>query len=202
MKVDKFKRGQIWWLLDTKNYQDSVQGGNRPVIIVSNNINNRYSSNITVIPCTSKEKADLPTHIIFDIETKSTALVEGIQTVSINQLSRYIGTCDQDIMNRIDKALKIALDLTSTTIKDNYGQPNTTIHKTAQQNIKDIPSVQSKSANTTNKRIKYTIEDMQKYIDEYVKHGINYVIEKYNEKSDRSVFNKVYRFRKLLGVHK
>ena len=92
MKVDKFKRGQIWWLQENKIYDGNVQSGNRPVIIISNDANNRHSNNLTVVPCTSQDKKDLPTHFTFTINEESIALAECIRTINKEKIGTYIGT--------------------------------------------------------------------------------------------------------------
>lgn len=110
--MHKYLRGQIYWLHDVKEYDGSVQGGSRPVIIVSNNRANKFSNNLTIVPCTSiKNKKNLPTHVFLNINEPSIALTEDIQTVSKQRIGLFIGTCTTNIMNEIDNALKIALDL-------------------------------------------------------------------------------------------
>lgn len=76
--------------IDFGRNSGSVQSGKRPAIVVSNNINNMHSPNITVIPMTTKTKTILPTHIYINdelaeklgIDSASTILCEQIQTVS------------------------------------------------------------------------------------------------------------------------
>jgi mRNA interferase MazF len=87
------------------------QNGIRPCLVVSNNLNNKYSSVIIVIPITSKIKKDLPMHYIlknkdygfFDSEI-NTVLTEQIRCVSIERLIRKIGRIDiLDLMHIINK---------------------------------------------------------------------------------------------------
>lgn len=52
------------WLADLGKSSSSVQGGVRPVLVISNNIGNKYSPNVTVVPITSSTiKRQLPTHV-------------------------------------------------------------------------------------------------------------------------------------------
>ena len=76
--------------IDFGSNKGSVQSGKRPAIVISNNVNNMHSPNITVVPMTTKLKTTLPTHIFINkelanklgIDTESTILCEQIQTVS------------------------------------------------------------------------------------------------------------------------
>lgn len=59
------KQYEIWFAELGDHYGTSVQSGNRPVLILTNDVANRYSQTFTVIPLTSKmKKLDLPTHIV------------------------------------------------------------------------------------------------------------------------------------------
>lgn len=46
---------------------------------------------------------------------------------------------------------------------------------------------------------KYNLEDMQRFVNDYENHNLDYMIKKYNEVSDKAVQNKVYRFRKIIN---
>lgn len=63
MEVLKYLRGQIWWA--NLDYLESItQRGKRPVIIISNNLANRFSGNVTVIPLTTQiKRLDIRTHL-------------------------------------------------------------------------------------------------------------------------------------------
>lgn len=117
MKIDKVvKRGDIYYA-DLSPVIGSEQGGVRPVIIVQNNIGNKFSPTIIVAPITSKmNKAKLPTHIEvsakqFGLEKDSVMLLEQIRTIDKMRLREFIGTADEKIMNKVDQVLKISLSL-------------------------------------------------------------------------------------------
>ena len=81
------KRGMIVFA-DLGGNKGSIQSGKRPVLICSNDMNNKYSSVLTVIPLTSKmSKRPLPTHVELNSENtpclkfKSIALCEQIITL-------------------------------------------------------------------------------------------------------------------------
>jgi len=104
------KRGEVW-LTDLGIGTGSIQGGVRPVLVVSNEKNNRFSPNITIIPLTSKSKRNLPTHVVFDqkefLSEVSIALVEQITTISKEGVIKYMGKANNEIMIEIDKAIGI-----------------------------------------------------------------------------------------------
>ena len=196
MKVDKFKRGQIWWLQENKIYDGNVQSGTRPVIIISNDANNRHSNNLTVVPCTSQDKKDLPTHFTFTINEESIALAECIRTVNKERIGTYIGTCDDEIMKAIDNIVKIALGLNvvnSEPVK---------INKPIICNEHSTDKLEDNLKENRGRKPKYTSDEMIKFIKDYEHYDMNFMLEKYGEKSAKAVTNKVYRFRKLTAKGK
>ena len=187
MKVMKFKQGQIWWNQNCSTY-DNTQGKSRPVIIVSNDKANQYSTNVTVVPCTTKVKnMYLPTHVKFKLnDIENIALCENILTISKSKLTTFEGICDNELLGKIKEALKIALGFIEIS-EDDYtseSEPSTDIQVT---NNLDSP-----------KKLKYSLEYMNKYIDDYVSNGIDYIVDKYNEVSTKSAYSKIYRFRKFI----
>lgn len=103
------KRGQIWYA-DLSPVRGSEQGGLRPVVIVQNDIGNKYAPTVIAIPLTTQTKNDLPTHAT--VMTNSTALCEQVKTLDKSRLKKCIGECTIVEMAAIDKALKISLNLT------------------------------------------------------------------------------------------
>ena len=85
------QRMEIWFAKLDRDNDNSVICGNRPVIVVSNEQNNRYANTITVIPITgSLKRLDLPSHV--DIGNV-TALTEQITTIDKKCLDRKLGYC-------------------------------------------------------------------------------------------------------------
>lgn len=188
MGVDRYKRGQIWWHKSNNIYNGSVQGGTRPVVIVSNNKANKFSKNVTVVPCTSQDKKDLPTHFKFILDEHTTVLCEQITTISSDELTTYIGTCDDYSMQQLNKALYIAIGLDNVvedfkdTIRDNIMQ--------CDEPIENINT-------TTRKRgrpIKYTPEYKLKFIADYDNHDLNYMVENY-KLSEKDIKTKIKKFK-------
>ena len=112
------KRGDIYWI-EQSNYRPavgSVQKPRRPGIVVSNNANNAFSNTIEIVYLTGKPKKEIPTHCaIVSTGTHSTALCEQIQTISIEQITQYIGRCTDEEMAEIDKCIAISLGLPEHT---------------------------------------------------------------------------------------
>ena len=93
-----------------------VQGGYRPVVIVSNNMANTYSPVVTVIPLTTKlGKKCLPTHVVLlttGLRNVSIALCEHILTIDKSLLRRYIGyISDPDDRDALDHAMAVQIGL-------------------------------------------------------------------------------------------
>ena len=110
------KRGDIYYA-DLNPVIGSEQGGIRPVVILQNDIGNKYSPTVIVAAITSKiDKAKLPTHIeitrdVSNLEKDSVILLEQIRTVDKKRLQRQVAHLDEDILKKIDRALEISLGL-------------------------------------------------------------------------------------------
>ena len=90
----------------------SVQGSIRPVIIVQNDVGNMHSPTTLVVPVTSQNKHNLPTHFsVKNLHKNSIALCEQIQTVDKTQLLKAIGKLDEEEMTMLKKALMVSLAL-------------------------------------------------------------------------------------------
>lgn len=110
------KRGDIFYA-DLSPVVGSEQGGIRPVLIVQNDVGNRYSPTIICAAITSQiNKAKLPTHIEVDcgkysLMKDSVVLLEQVRTLDKKRLREKIGHLDEELMNRVDKALMTSLGL-------------------------------------------------------------------------------------------
>lgn len=110
------RRGEIYYA-DLTPVVGSEQGGVRPVLIVQNDIGNRYSSTTIVCILTSKlKKPFLPTHVYlgkrFGLTEDTIALVEQIRTIDKARLRERVGKIDdEEIMREIDKAIHISMGL-------------------------------------------------------------------------------------------
>ncbi len=111
-------RGEIYYA-DLSPVVGSEQGGVRPVLVVQNDVGNKYSPTVIIAAITSQlTKAKLPTHIElekdkFNLNKDSVVLLEQIRTLDKRRLKDKIGKLDPLTMNRVDVALLISLGVTS-----------------------------------------------------------------------------------------
>jgi len=113
------RRGDIFYA-DLSPVIGSEQGGVRPVLVVQNDVGNKYSPTIIVAAITSQiNKARLPTHIEiiapeFGLPKDSVVLLEQIRTIDKKRLREKIGRFSEDLMRSVDEALKISIGLSNT----------------------------------------------------------------------------------------
>jgi mRNA interferase MazF len=114
--VNSVRRAEIW-MCDMSLTKGSEQGGTkRPVIVLSNDIGNKFSPVVTVACITSQlHKSKLPTHIEISEEhgmiKKSVILTEQLRTIDKSRLMFKITTLDDEMMEKVDEALQISLGL-------------------------------------------------------------------------------------------
>ncbi len=110
------KRGFIFFA-DLSPVVGSEQGGVRPVLIIQNDVGNRYSPTVIVAAITSQiDKAKLPTHIEvnaaeYNLDRNSVILLEQIRTIDKQRLQKKVTELDDKIMQRVDESLRISLGL-------------------------------------------------------------------------------------------
>lgn len=106
------QRGDIFYA-DLSPVIDSEQGGIRPVLIIQNNVGNKYSPNIIIIPITSQiSKSKLPTHVEVEILLQNGVIMsEHIRSISKSRLREKIGHITDDKMELVDEALRVSIGL-------------------------------------------------------------------------------------------
>ena len=111
------KRGDMFYA-DLSPVVGSEQGGIRPVLIIQNDMGNKYSPTVIAAAITSQmNKTKLPTHIEIDSEqcglkNKSVVLAEQIRTIDKSRLKEKIGHIeDEKIINKINNALGVSFGL-------------------------------------------------------------------------------------------
>lgn len=110
------KRGDIFYA-DLRPVVGSEQGGVRPVLIIQNDMGNRHSPTVICAAITSKmNKAKLPTHVEIDashyqLVKDSVILLEQVRTIDKSRLRERVCHLDNEILEKIDKALLISLAL-------------------------------------------------------------------------------------------
>lgn len=115
------KRGDIFFA-DLDPVIGSEQGGIRPVLIIQNNVGNKYSSTVIVAPITRRKKCmRLPTHTIIQLNgQENIVLLEQIRTVSRNRLISWVGRATTDEMYRVNNAICISLGIEMELAADLY----------------------------------------------------------------------------------
>lgn len=112
----KLYKGDIYYA-DLSPVIGSEQGGIRPVLIIQNDIGNRYSPTVIVASITSRlDKHRLPTHVSFQAQKyglprKSMVLLEQIRTIDRIRLNEYIGHMDCVEMQFVEDALLVSLGI-------------------------------------------------------------------------------------------
>lgn len=110
------KRGEIYYA-DLSPVIGSEQGGIRPVLIVQNDVGNRYSPTVIAAAITSQQdKSRLPTHISVSgggcgLQKDSIVLLEQMRTIDKQRLKERMGALDTNSMNMVDKAISVSLGL-------------------------------------------------------------------------------------------
>ncbi len=110
------KRGDIFFA-DLSPVVGSEQGGFRPVLVIQNDIGNRFSPTVIVAAITAQiQKAKLPTHVEVQgreggLERDSVILLEQIRTIDKQRLTDKITHLDDEMMRHVNEALQISLGL-------------------------------------------------------------------------------------------
>ena len=111
-------RGDIYYA-DLSPVVGSEQGGMPPVLIVQNNVGNRYSPTVIAAAITSQQnKAKLPTHIEIEARTyglskDSVILLEQVRTLDKRRLREKMGRLDEQVMGQVDDAIAVSFGLRS-----------------------------------------------------------------------------------------
>ncbi|MDP4162988.1 MAG: type II toxin-antitoxin system endoribonuclease NdoA [Bacillota bacterium] len=110
------KRGDVYFA-DLSPVVGSEQGGVRPVLVIQNDIGNRFSPTVIVAAITAQiQKAKLPTHVEinakrYGFERDSVILLEQIRTIDKQRLTDKITHLDDEMMGKVDEALQVSLGL-------------------------------------------------------------------------------------------
>ena len=214
MKVQKFKRGQIWWCKLPSSFDGCIQGKTRPVIIMSNDLANKHSNCLLAIPVTTQIKKDMPTHTVFELNNvMNTALAENLMSVNTNKLCDYIGSVDDELLAKLEDNIIIALGLNKYQTSNiqlaqsqldpftNYDCKYSSIQTEPEISdtiIDDITPTETSEPLIHYKRaskLKYNTDELKKdFIDNYKKHDLDWMVAYYDEVSKSAVTNKYYRF--------
>ena len=111
-------RGDIYYA-DLSPVVGSEQGGVRPVLVIQNNVGNKFSPTVIIAAITSQlTKAKLPTHIElnkdkYNLQKDSVVLLEQIRTLDKKRLKDKVCSIDEITMRQVDVAMMVSLGITS-----------------------------------------------------------------------------------------
>jgi mRNA interferase MazF len=116
VSTSEVKRGYIFFA-DLSPVVGSEQGGIRPVLVIQNDVGNKYSPTVIIAAITSHiEKAKLPTHVEveakeYGLEKDSVILLEQVRTIDKQRLLDKVTELDDRVMQKVSQALRISLGL-------------------------------------------------------------------------------------------
>ena len=138
------RRGDIYYA-DLSPVVGSEQGGVRPVLIVQNDVGNRFSPTVIAAAITSqRDKTNLPTHIALHadrtgLQKDSIVLLEQVRTIDKHRLKEKMGKLDDDAMQRVNEAIGISIgkipspNLHVKAVGLDFPEKNSTIYTYPQQ---------------------------------------------------------------------
>jgi len=116
----EIKRGEVY-LADLDPIVGSEQGGVRPVVVIQNDIGNKFSTTTIAAITTKDKRSEMPTHIHLDSTFEplrdSVVLLEQIRTIDKLRLIKYIGKLSDAVMKQIDEAYLISIGVTKRNNK-------------------------------------------------------------------------------------
>ncbi len=117
------KRGDIFYA-DLSPVIGSEQGGLRPVLIVQNDVGNKFSPTVIAAAITSRvSKTKLPTHIgiyadSYGLAKDSVVLLEQIRTLDKQRLKEKMGHLDEDVMEQVNEAISVSFGLSESNLNN------------------------------------------------------------------------------------
>jgi len=113
----EYKRGEIYYADLGDTNVGSEQSGTRPVLIIQNNIGNKYSPTVIVACMTSRVyKTQIPTHVqldakVYGLPADSLVLCEQIKTIDKSRLLGFVATLNTNDERRVNSAIRLSLSL-------------------------------------------------------------------------------------------
>lgn len=107
-------RGEMYYA-DLSPTVGSEQDGHRPILVLQNDLGNKYSPTTVIAPITGKPKKKLPTHCplpaMRGLQIPSVVLCEQVRAIDKARITSYIGTLDEITMKGIDRCLAVSMGL-------------------------------------------------------------------------------------------
>lgn len=194
-KMEKFKRGQVWWADIQCSSTSSIQSGTRPVLIVSNDKCNSHSTVLTVVPLTTQDKTELPTHLKVKNPKNiiTTILCEQITSIDTYCLKDYMGTFEEVVMNEVMDKIKIQLGLKELNVdlKVETVTPKEEIEDKKENNMTELKPYPFKPAKN------YTKNEATQFIIDYSRYGAgSKMVKMYKLDNPKQVYNYIRTFTK------
>lgn len=195
----KYTRGMVYWANIPRYEQNAnIQSGRRPVIIVSNNVANCLSNNVTIVPCTTntEKRPDQPTHHIMSLNPReeSMVLAEDIITINKNLLENFMGILDETIMKEIDKCIMAALgliDIPNPLLGDCMARKN-------KEEVHKEEVHKEKQKINKSRRVIGTSEQL-KFINYYEQHGMEETMAEYGVPTKSAVYQRIQWYKQKLN---
>ena len=118
----RYSRGDIYYA-NMEPHVGSEQGGERPVVVLQNDMGNKHSSTLIIATLTSRvdKKLNLPTHVLLDqnpgLKVPSIVQLEQIFTIDKRRIQWFAGQASVDEMKQIEAAMKISLGMNLSSNK-------------------------------------------------------------------------------------
>jgi len=195
-RLKKVYRGEVW-IAELPITKSSIQGGCRPILVISNNACNKYSTVITAIPLTTKgdKKKDLPTHvdiIIGEGGIKCTILCEQLLTISRMDVQKLLYKLDEEQMKQVENCLQIQLGLVELTRNPIKMFLNTI---TNENTLNSTISLLNKLKLFFNVNTEYELEnEIRTCSNEEL---FDFITKECNSKSDTTIGNTISRVKKI-----
>ena len=212
---NKIRRGDVWFYKPEVERPGHIQKGQRPVIIVSNNLCNENSEVLLAIPCTTQIKKNFPTHVLFIMNnTVNIALAEQCQAITVDELVDYKFTLPGWIMDQVDEALGVALGLkpvpsTIVTVPEYVPEPKDKSVSRIQKFYNRYPQLDDAATREPTHKINceppkvksaahWTVSKMKRFLDDADKLGTKAVAQKWGI-GEGTVYNYKRRFKERLA---
>lgn len=194
----KYVRGMVYWCNFPKiDMCEHLNYGRRPCIIISNNIGNYSSPNVTVIPLTTNtERSSQATHCIISLNPRedSMALTESMMTLDKKCLDDFMGILSEVEMNKIDKCINIALGLVHIDNPFDKEDTRTKEEKEADQAKAKTKYLEEKKKANKGRRITGTT-DMMVFIQYAESHTKEETMAEYGLPSEASIQSRLQYYR-------